>query len=99
MEKLMEACVERENRSVFHYHLIRKTVNMNQKDFPGKIDIARSYLSDIVEKGKYNKGFAIFEKIYKTLNIDLNWLIIVKIGIHLQVRKCSLNMIFFVQGR
>ncbi len=90
----MEACVGRESRPAFRGHFIRETAKMHQDDFSRIIDISRIYLSDIMEKCKYNRRFAFFENIFETLNIDLDWLTMVKIGIHLQVRKSSLNMIF-----
>ena len=94
MKDLVKTSDDRENRPAFRDHLIREKGNMHQNYFSRIIDNSHIYLSDIVEKGKYNRCFVFFENIFETLNFDLNGLTMVKIGIHLQVRKSSLSMIF-----
>lgn len=69
--------------------LVIETINMHFNIIAMKSDAARSYLSDMVEKGSYNRSLTLFEQIYKTLNFDLDRLIMIEIGICFREEKSS----------
>lgn len=52
---------------------IRIELRINQKEMAENLNIANTYLSEI-ESGKRNPGYIFFYKLYKTFNINLNYL-------------------------